>query len=164
MACGDRGKGRTIPLAICVAGMLIAGCIGYLWADPGDNNDRVYLRSSGGSVLFAHAAHAALVDGCIDCHHDLAGDVVTECADCHDDSYTPDLLDHDELLEIEDHECAGCHEIVADEDAISCRECHEASEIAGIYHTQCNTCHLDVSPEQFAGDDGAARCNACHLK
>ncbi len=156
---------RSISLSVLVLVSFAVAGIGYLRAESQPNHDRLYLRNASGAVLFTHAAHAARADRCIDCHHDLAGPIVNACTDCHDDdSYTPDLVDHEELLEIEDHSCDGCHEIADDDQARSCRACHGGPDLAGIYHDHCNACHLEADAARFAADDGAARCSACHLE
>lgn len=155
--------GRFLVVLAVLA--LAVGIYGYLGATPTAQSGRVYLTNNGGPVLFTHAAHAEQADGCIDCHHDLAVDLVASCDDCHDEGeMDADMLEHADLQSIEDHSCDGCHEIAPDEDAAGCRECHETAEIAHIYHQQCNGCHLDQAQARFATDDAQVRCEACHLK
>lgn len=71
------------------------------------------------------------------------------CSTCHDDDYTPDMLTHDEMQEVEGHECDGCHNI---------------STASGAYHEQCSGCHLQQNPDKFAATEGGVRCEQCHLK
>ncbi|MDJ0621500.1 MAG: cytochrome c3 family protein [Desulfocapsaceae bacterium] len=72
------------------------------------------------------------------------------CMECHDDdSYSPDIMDHDEYLEIEEHTCLGCH---------------APGSLSEVYHTSCTNCHLENSPEQFTEADGEVLCAACHLR
>ncbi len=70
------------------------------------------------------------------------------CSECHED-YTPDIMDHDEYLEVEDH---------------SCLTCHTPSIVSEAYHTDCNRCHLEKAPKRFADNAGKAVCGACHLR
>lgn len=74
---------------------------------------------------------------------------IVSCAECHDADYTPDLLTHDEMLEVDGHLCEGCHNPRA---------------INVVYHEQCNRCHLIENPKLFAAEDGSGRCEICHLK
>lgn len=71
------------------------------------------------------------------------------CSACHDDSYSPDMLEHDEFLEIEDHSCLGCH---------------TPGSVSETYHTNCTGCHVAVAPERFANEDGGVLCSSCHLR
>lgn len=158
---GTRGPRVLIALAVV---LLLIGVLGYLQADPVVTGERVYWRNGGGAVVFDHAGHVDRGDDCIVCHHTLAGEIVTECADCHDDSYTRDLLEHADLLEIEDHSCDGCHEVADDDEAEGCRECHAGAEVQAVYHQQCNGCHLAASAARFADASGQVRCEQCHLR
>ena len=165
MTRGEQARRRATPLALCTAVLLVVAGLAYSRPEPVQSHDRFYLRSGSGAVIFTHGDHARRAEGCITCHHDLAGERVAKCADCHDDEdYEPGMMKHSELLEIEDHECSGCHRIAADDKARSCRSCHKADEIADRYHRQCNTCHLSRLPDRFADGDGEARCSVCHLK
>lgn len=103
---------------------------------------------------------------CSQCHEQKAGDdqavscrqchpavqqsetPQNSCTECHDDSYTADIMDHDEYLEIEDHSCLGCH---------------APGSLSEAYHTSCTNCHLENSPERFTQADGEVLCAACHL-
>ena len=70
------------------------------------------------------------------------------CMECHDDSdYTPDMMSHEELVEVEDHSCLGCH---------------APSSVSEAYHSNCTSCHLAAAPEKFSNEDGV-RCSVCHL-
>jgi hypothetical protein len=151
-------------VALTVA-MLIVSVLGYLRRSDASETGRVYLRNGAGPVVFEHAMHAERGDACVVCHHPLAVDLVAECSDCHDDIDSPDLFEHDELLEIEAHSCDMCHEIAGDDEAQNCRECHDGAEIQSLYHQQCNGCHLTFDRARFASDDGqTTRCSACHLQ
>jgi hypothetical protein len=88
---------------------------------------------------------------CRQCHPTLQQEEADTvgCASCHDDSYTPEIMSHDEYLEIEEHSCLGCH---------------APRSLADAYHTTCSNCHLDTSPERFAQADGEVSCGACHLR
>ena len=97
-------------------------------------------------------AEARNAQSCRACHPAAAeeGDAVLGCDGCHDDpDYTSELAGHDELLEIEDHECAGCHTPRA---------------VSDIYHATCNACHLNSAPDRFADGEGQVICGGCHLK
>lgn len=71
------------------------------------------------------------------------------CGECHDDDYEPDMLEHDEYLEIEDHSCLGCH---------------APGSVSESYHTNCTSCHLETAPERFTNSDRTVNCSACHLR
>ena len=88
---------------------------------------------------------------CRQCHPSVQQEeqAVVSCASCHDDSYTPDLMSHDEYLAIDDHTCLGCH---------------APRPRADAYHASCSDCHLDAAPQRFAHADGEVLCGACHLR
>lgn len=71
------------------------------------------------------------------------------CATCHDDGYEPDMMSHDEYLEIEDHSCLGCH---------------NPSPVSEAFHTSCTDCHLKEATDRFAHADGSVNCSGCHLR
>lgn len=87
---------------------------------------------------------------CGSCHPKLQeeSEAVINCMECHDDSYTADLLTHDEMQEIEDHTCEGCH---------------NAKSLSDSYHKQCNGCHAKENEELFIDSEGKTKCSACHL-
>jgi len=88
---------------------------------------------------------------CRDCHLSVqeSETQAISCSECHDDDYQPDMMDHDEYLEIEDHSCLGCHAPRA---------------LAETYHASCSDCHLEEAPGRFALSDGSADCSGCHLR
>lgn len=88
---------------------------------------------------------------CRECHPGTqpSQTVTASCNECHDDSFTPEMLTHDEYLDVEDHTCLGCH---------------APRSVSEAYHTNCTSCHLEKSPARFAGTDGKAVCGACHLR
>lgn len=163
----DRRNIGTLT-ALAIVACLVAA-VGYLGADDPPDQGRFYLRNPGGAVLFDHGGHQTHVAECRTCHHELAvededaqtcrechlataaeGEAVLGCDECHDDpDYAPGMLDHEDLVAIEDHECDGCHTPRA---------------TASAYHTGCNACHLAQAPARFADADGQALCNGCHLK
>jgi len=71
------------------------------------------------------------------------------CSECHDDTFSPEMLEHDEYLDIEAHTCQGCH---------------APRSVSEAYHTNCTSCHLEKAPARFAKTDGTAVCGACHLR
>ena len=71
------------------------------------------------------------------------------CTECHDDDYSPEIMEHDEYLEIEDHTCLGCH---------------SPGTISEVFHLNCSNCHLETAPDRFATDSGEVSCGACHLR
>ena len=85
------------------------------------------------------------------CHPDTqeSDERIIACSSCHDDEYTPDILTHDEMQEVDGHECESCHNI---------------SAVSGAYHEQCNRCHFMENPDEFRSVDGSAMCERCHLK
>lgn len=72
-----------------------------------------------------------------------------DCTQCHDDDYEPEMMGHDEFLEIEDHSCLGCH---------------TPGSVSEAYHTNCTACHLQAVPERFTNDDDTVKCSGCHLR
>jgi hypothetical protein len=168
MGYRDHDLRKYGPLTILFLVAAGTGLVGYLQADPASNHDRIYLRNGGGPVLFTHAGHAARADDCVTCHHDLVGAVATDCSECHDDGYEAGLLEHAELLEIDDHTCAGCHEL-GDPDSIrSCRQCHPAAAIDAVVPS-CGDCHddPDYTPELASHADLLTiedhTCDGCHV-
>lgn len=87
---------------------------------------------------------------CRTCHPGTQQDEERDmsCSACHGEDYTPDMMIHDEFLEIEDHTCQGCH---------------SPSTVSEAYHMNCTNCHLESSPERFTAADGGVQCSACHL-
>lgn len=71
------------------------------------------------------------------------------CTECHDDSFSPDMMAHDEYMDAGEHTCTGCH---------------APRSVSESYHTNCTPCHLESSPDRFAEADGAVKCAACHLR
>ncbi|MGI9536520.1 MAG: cytochrome c3 family protein [Desulfocapsaceae bacterium] len=88
---------------------------------------------------------------CRSCHPDTQDEEArtVDCSQCHDDDYDLDMMEHDELLEIEDHSCLGCH---------------APGSLAEVYHTNCTSCHLEAAAKRFANGDGTVNCSACHLR
>ena len=88
---------------------------------------------------------------CRSCHPGTQENEVrtVDCAQCHDDGYDPDMMEHDELLEIEDH---------------SCLRCHAPGSVSEAYHINCTSCHLEAAQNRFANDDGTVKCSGCHLR
>lgn len=74
---------------------------------------------------------------------------VVGCTECHDDDFEPEMMEHDEYLEIEDHSCLGCH---------------TPGSVSEVFHTNCTSCHLQSAPERFTNADGTVMCGACHLR
>ena len=161
----DRDIRKTLVgalLGLTVVGLAV-GLVGYVQGSPEATTERFYLASDGGAVLFEHTRHAQHTEGCVQCHHDLAGEVFS-CQECHEDpDYNAELAEHSELLEFHERACDSCHDIADDSEAVGCRECHE-EDLARIYHDQCTSCHLELQPERFAEASGAPRCRACHLR
>ena len=71
------------------------------------------------------------------------------CSDCHDDSYSPEMIAHDEYLEISEHSCLGCH---------------TPRSVSEVYHTNCSECHVENRPDRFTKAGGDVLCGACHLR
>lgn len=163
-----KNRGRTVLLTVVAVAACAAGLIGYLLAEPQASTDRFYIRNGGGAVVFEHAGHQQAVDGCQYCHHEMVtggGD----CSECHDDpDYAAGMLEHAELLEIEDHECEGCHTIADAEAARGCRECHPAAASEEEAPGGCLECHDD--PEYVPGlvshgeliEIEGHECEGCH--
>lgn len=90
-------------------------------------------------------------DSCRNCHPALQDSEtgVVGCSECHGEGYEPDLLDHDEYLEIDDHSCSGCH---------------TPGAVAEVYHSSCTDCHLEEAADRFTLGDGGVNCSGCHLR
>lgn len=198
-------KSLTLVMLVAVVGAVI-GCMGKV---DETTTDRVYMRSSNGSVLFDHGKHSTAAESCAKCHHELYSAAQTtscqdchdegldaeefnhaqlkeahsrdcskcheetgtdvkpvscrechpgmqtaekntnSCQQCHDDDFTPDMLEHDEYLEVEDHTCLGCH---------------TPQSVSQVYHLNCTNCHLETLPDRFANKGGDVSCGACHLR
>ena len=157
----------TRSLTVVMIFAVIAVAIGYLVNVEAVVKDRVYLQNTAGAVLFDHEMHSQVTDSCVECHHTITADAeATSCRDCHsdtqpsknqpvnceschDDSYSPEMMVHDEYLEIDEHTCLGCH---------------SPRSVSDAYHTNCTTCHLETSRERFTKVDGDVLCGACHLR
>ncbi|MFT5700364.1 MAG: hypothetical protein ACI8ZB_003238 [Desulforhopalus sp.] len=87
---------------------------------------------------------------CRECHPGLQPSETNtnSCLECHDDGYEPEMLEHDEYLEVEDHTCLGCH---------------TPKTVSQVYHTNCTSCHLETLPDRFTTVGGDVSCGACHL-
>lgn len=152
---------RSLTVVMIVAA--VAVFIGYLVDVKAVVKDRVYLQNTAGAVLFDHEMHSQITESCVECHHnnqtvscrDCHSDVPSNenesvtCEACHDDGYSPEMLEHDEYLEIEEHTCLGCH---------------SPRSVSDAYHTNCTNCHLETAPERFTKADGDVLCGACHLR
>ena len=90
-------------------------------------------------------------DSCRTCHPGSQPSTtpLVNCTECHDDSFSPEMLEHDEYLDIEAHTCQGCH---------------APRSVSEAYHTNCTSCHLENAPARFSGADGKVVCGACHLR
>ncbi len=206
----QKRKNWTISLTAALAAAAAAAVVGCMTTGGGEvATDRVYIRSTAGSVLFDHGKHNGAIDACTACHHDLLGAAVKSCETCHEDEEMQAAdFDHAELKEIHSRNCAGCHEQIGEEDQIascrschaktqdaegrtvscsschedeeitpelmahdeyleiedhSCLGCHTPSTISEASHTHCTTCHLAEAPKRFALADGSVNCGACHL-
>ncbi len=97
------------------------------------------------------AADNRQATSCRECHSATPSNdnLTNKCSECHDDSYFPEIMDHDEYTEIEDHTCLGCHTPRA---------------LSDSYHINCTNCHLETLPDRFATNDGDVSCGACHLR
>jgi hypothetical protein len=162
---GRQNWTRSLTAVLIVA--VVAAVAGYLADGTAGGTERLYLRSTAGPVLFDHGAHSQAADSCAVCHHPITGPAQevscrechlasqqgeatpVSCADCHDDSYTPEMMSHEEYLEVEEHSCLGCH---------------SPRSLADSYHSNCSSCHLKTAPARFAQAGGEVRCGACHLR
>lgn len=163
---------RSLTVATIVAAVAVV--IGWLVDVETGKTDRLYLRNTGGAVLFDHGMHGEVADSCVQCHHDLSvaeeevedqaeaiscrqchpgvqpsETFTASCTECHDDDYSPEMMEHDEYLEVEEH---------------ACLDCHSPRPVSEAYHMNCSPCHLEYSPERFTQADGELLCGACHLR
>lgn len=199
-------RSLTIVAIVAAAGAVYGG----LAKNEPENTDRLYLKSTAGSVLFDHGKHGGTVESCAVCHHDLYGaEQATACVECHDEGYSAGDISHTRLKEIHSRDCSTCHEQIRDDDqATSCRECHTSTQqsdtrtisciechdddsyspdilehdeyleisehsclgchapstTSEVYHINCSNCHLDTAPDRFATKGGEVSCGACHLR
>jgi len=91
------------------------------------------------------------IESCRSCHPGVQQreDRFVGCTECHDEDYEPDMMGHDEYVEIEDH---------------SCLDCHAPGSVSESFHTSCTGCHLEAAPQRFANADETVKCSACHLR
>jgi hypothetical protein len=91
------------------------------------------------------------IQSCRSCHPLVQEEAqgIVPCQDCHEEGFSPDMLTHDEMQDVEGHECSSCH---------------IPSSVSDSYHHQCNRCHLADSPDVFADEKGDALCFRCHLQ
>ena len=203
-------KNWTRSLTIIMIVAVVAVVIGCMVKGDTDKKNRLYFKSSAGSVLFDHDKHSLSSESCAQCHHDLYDAAqATACGECHDDEVDPEEFSHSELKEIHVRDCAKCHEQTKENDeliscrschpglqesdkkTVSCMECHDddsfspdlmnhdeymeiedhsclgchtPKSISDAYHTNCSSCHLETSPERFTQTDGEVKCGACHLR
>ena len=94
---------------------------------------------------------SAPIQSCRICHPVVqeANERILPCSECHDETYTGDMLTHDEMQDIEAHDCDSCH---------------VARAVGDIHHAACNRCHLRTDPEKFSDAQGKPLCYMCHLK
>lgn len=88
---------------------------------------------------------------CRECHTTPQEKQLTTpvCIECHDDGYSPEMMEHDEYMDIDEHACLSCH---------------TPGPVSDAYHTNCSQCHLENAPGRFAEPDGDVLCGACHLR
>ncbi len=120
-------------------------------ADEFSHGELKDLHASDCSLCHQQQAEDNQAASCRQCHRAIQQSETSSlaCTTCHDDGYSPELLSHDEYVEIDDHSCLGCH---------------APRSLADSYHTSCSDCHLDTAPERFAQADGAVQCGVCHLR
>ena len=49
---------------------------------------------------------------------------MTTCNDCHEDDFEAEDFTHEELNELESHQCSACHPVNEEIQPQSCRSCH----------------------------------------
>jgi hypothetical protein len=156
-------RSLTVVMIVAVAAVVI-GCMVDVEAEK---TDRLYLKNTAGAVLFDHGTHSQSADSCVQCHHNVEAETeaascrechpgiqpsetnTVACIECHDDSYSPDMMEHEEYLEMEEHSCLGCH---------------TPRSVSNAYHKNCSDCHLENSRERFTKANGELLCGACHLR
>lgn len=120
---------------------------------PDDVNHESLIAIHNRNCAACHEESAELdnVASCRNCHSatQQAETPTKSCTECHDDSYTPDIMEHDEYLQVEEHSCLGCH---------------APRTLSEAYHTSCTGCHLEMAPKRFTKPGGEIACGACHLR
>jgi len=128
----ENNRSNQGALLLLVASLLV-GVVAFFFHEgkaPPRDPVRIVYESTGGLVIFDHAAHSARAkDNCMVCHHYDGDDEVKEsCRDCHEAAGIPFLHAYHEK-----------GEDFADDDAYqSCMSCHEAG---GMDPKNCRGCH-----------------------
>jgi hypothetical protein len=168
MAVMSGRQKRTILFAgLCISCLIVGSAIGYFYRPP-TNSSRFYLDNTGGAVLFDHGFHTKQVESCAECHHDLfMVDEMTMCTECHDEQMLAEEFTHQELIEIESHECSSCHTVNNERKEQSCRACHPQLQQETTTLVSCSECHDDeytselLTHDEMQELDGHS-CDGCH--
>lgn len=93
---------------------------------------RIFYDSTGGPVIFDHAAHTRREDGnCTVCHHfDGDDEEKGNCRACHEDNGIPVMSAyHEKSADYADDDdfqsCMSCHEAKGLDPKNNCRSCHK---------------------------------------
>lgn len=167
-----KNQGRrnwTLSMTAALVTATAAVVIGCIAADKPVLTDRLYLRSSAGSVLFDHGKHNEADASCATCHHTLYGSAQeVSCEECHDDEFEPGDFEHSELKEFHGRDCSNCHEQVAEDDqSVSCRTCHPSVQDSESRTVDCAQCHDDDYDQDMMEHDEFLEiedhsCLGCH--
>lgn len=123
-----------VAVVLLIASLLV-GVVALYARDtrqPPEEPVRVFYDSTGGPVIFDHAAHTRREEGnCIVCHHfDGYDDVKDNCMGCHEDSGIPRMRAyHEKSADYADDDdfqsCMSCHEARGMDVKNNCRSCHK---------------------------------------
>ncbi|MDA3902824.1 MAG: cytochrome c3 family protein [Desulfuromusa sp.] len=147
----NAGKQLMVGLGVLLLSSVLA--ISCYAMDYPDEVEIDVLANLYEAVVFDHAMHVDLTEGCADCHHHTTG--------------TPVLNEY----------CAKCHDGKEEMDWVSCQDCHSAGPVSAenlnnpktdfiyhndkpnlkaAYHLNCIGCHQEVG--------GPTGCEDCHAK
>ena len=100
-------KKKSVKIIILTIACFLIGSATYLFEEAPADTGRYYIENSGGAVVFEHDRHSEQAESCADCHHPLFSVTeMTTCDECHDDDFMAEDFDHEELKEVEDHQCS----------------------------------------------------------
>ena len=168
MSGNEQGRRNwTLSMTAALLTAIAAVIVGCMAARDAVVTDRVYLKSSAGSVLFDHGKHNEAAS-CATCHHDLLSSAPISCEECHGDEVDAGDFEHAELKEFHQRDCTACHEQASDDDqAASCRECHAQTQQSDTRFVGCIECHDDsyeptlLDHYEYVEIDGHS-CLGCH--
>jgi hypothetical protein len=74
-------------------------------------------------VVFSHATHTEMTEGCATCHHHSPAGQTVSCGKCHREPFDPGNLNMPGLKGAYHLQCMGCHQEMGS-GPLGCAECH----------------------------------------